>query len=558
MPQAEDALVIGLDLGTSGARAVIASAGGDVLATSHADLEAVDEVMYSGSSAFAEREGWHKQDPEAWWSSAKKAIGDALRQAGGTHAVATSLRAICVDGTSGTVVGVDHVGNATTPALMYNDCCAEAEARELDKLADGYGGESEATGSLRSSGARGPGDRRLAQGTRGPRITASFGIAKMRWIQRHFPKAFAATRVFAHQADFITTRLTGRVGTTDFSNALKSGFDLTAGSWAGWIDQQPELRSRLPRVVAPGDKLGVVSEVVAEEIGLPPGLAVIAGVTDGTAAFLASGASRVGEGNTTLGTTLVFKRLADRYVDDPDGVLYCHKLPGGFSPPGRASLPGGALLPGAQRPGESSLSGGAWLPSAASDVGADWIRRDFGGADLSQLDAAASQLQPTLHLAYPLRVRGERFPFLSTDAVGFCEPEATEPTMRYAANLQGTAFVERLGYEVLDRATGTGDRVTPAAVYATGGGSGSDVWMQIRADVCGRTYHRPSRHESAFGSAVLAAAGAVHRNLGEASPAMIGIGRTFHTDPARHEAYEELYQRFLQLLEQRGFLRSLT
>ena len=111
---------------------------------------------------------------------------------------------------------------------------------------------------------------------------------------------------------------------------------------------------------------------------------------------------------------------------------------------------------------------------------------------------------------------------------------------------------------MLDRATGTGDRVTPAAVYATGGGSGSDVWMQIRADVCGRTYHRPSRHESAFGSAVLAAAGAVHRNLGEASPAMIGIGRTFHTDPARNEAYEELYQRFLQLLEQRGFLRSLT
>ncbi len=490
-----EALVIGLDLGTGGARVVIASAGGELRATGHADLEAGARVPSPAPP------GWHEQDPETWWKAARWAIRDALRQVRKVPHVADCLRAICVDGTSGTVVGIDRDGNATTPALMYNDARAEAEAHQLDALAHEYG---EATG---------------------PRISASFGIAKMLWIQRHLPEAFAATHMFAHQADFIAGRLTGQVGTTDYSNAMKSGFDLTRGSWAEWIDKYPDLRSKLPRVMAPGESLGDVSGAVADELGLPRGLTVIAGATDGTAAFLASGARRIGDNNTTLGTTLVFKRVADRYVQDPDGLLYCHKLPGG-----------------------------SWLPGAASNVGGDWIRKDFAGADLRQLDDAAGELLPTQQLAYPLRTRGDRFPFKSIDAVGFCEPEVTESSVRYAANLQGTAFVERLGYEVLDRATAGGDQITSGAVYATGGGSRSDVWMQLRADVCGRAYHRPSCHESAFGSAILAAAGTIHESLRDASQAMVRIARTFRPDRARHEMYEELYQRFLRLLEQRGFL----
>jgi len=494
-----DALVMGVDLGTGGARAVIADAAGDILATSHADLEAV------AAATPPERQGWHEQDPEAWWRAAKRAIRDALRQTGGTAEVAAHLRAICVDGTSGTVVGIDLDGNPATPALMYNDARAAEEARQLDGLARQHAGAGTAP------------------------VSAAPGIAKMLWIERHLPDAFAATHIFAHQADFIAGRLIGRFGTTDYSNALKSGFDLTTDAWAGWIDQHPGVRARLPRVVAPGDELGQVSERVAAALGLPPGMAVIAGVTDGTAAFLASGARCAGDDNTTLGTTLVFKRLVDRHVEDPAGLLYCHKLPGA-----------------------------SWLPGAASNVGGEWIRTDFPGADLRRLDRLASELLPTQQLCYPLRTQGERFPFKSPEATGFCEPEVAEPAPRYAACLQGTALVERLGYAVLDGATRRRDSITPGAVHATGGGSRSDVWMQLRADVCGRTYHRPSCHESAFGSAILAAASTIHQNLGEASQAMVTIARTFHPDRTRHQMYDEIYQRFLRLLEQRGFLtRSL-
>ena len=78
--------------------------------------------------------------------------------------------------------------------------------------------------------------------------------------------------------------------------------------------------------------------------------------------------------------------------------------------------------------------------------------------------------------------------------------------------------------------------------------------VQLRADVSGRIFRRPTCPESAFGSAILAAASILHEDLGRTSRTMIRIARSFHPDTARQAACEELYQRFLSLLEQRGFL----
>ena len=91
-------------------------------------------------------------------------------------------------------------------------------------------------------------------------------------------------------------------------------------------------------------------------------------------------------------------------------------------------------------------------------------------------------------------------------------------------------------------------------VYATGGGARSDVWSQLRADVTGRTLHRPACPESAFGSAVLAAAGAFGTDLFEAGRQRVRIERTFTPDPGRRAAYDEAFARFRRRLEERGYL----
>jgi sugar (pentulose or hexulose) kinase len=266
--------------------------------------------------------------------------------------------------------------------------------------------------------------------------------------------------------------------------------------------------------------IGAVQPAAATQTGLPEGLPVVTGASDGTAAFLASGARLAGQVNTTLGTTLVFKQLSRSLCGHPGGLVYSHKLPGEM-----------------------------WLPGAASNVGAAWIPALFPGEDVPALDAAASRYLPNESVAYPLVGKGERFPFASPQAEGFCVPERLGRAERFAACLQGTALVERLCYQILEDITGQ----TSAEVFSTGGGSSSDVWSQCRADATNRTFHRPRCPESAFGTAVLAAAGLRHASLAQAVQAMVRIDRSFSPDPRLRARYDDLFGRFQAELQRRGY-----
>lgn len=418
--------------------------------------------------ADAARGNQHEQPPAAWLRAFKDTL-DQLR----ANAPLDRVAAVCIDGTSGTVVAVDGDGNAIGNAIMYNDARSAAEAQHVTAVA-------------------------------GQTFTAAHAISKIAWLAANKPDDFARTARFISQSDYLAGQLTGRFDVTDYSNALKTGYDLTAERWPDWLQQLPGVAERLATVVPSGTETG-------RAFGNVP---VIAGCTDGTAGFLASGASKPGDYNTTLGTTLVFKGISQTLREHPEGLIYSHKLPGGL-----------------------------WLPGAASSTGGEWIAAHFAGADLAALDRAAEL--PTDIISYPLVGRGERFPFRAPQAEGFCEPSATGEK-RFAANLQGTAFIERLAYDVLDTTLGT----SGGSVYATGGGSRSGVWMQCRADVTGRVLHRPAQAEAAFGSAVLAAARDFD-GLHNAIAAMVRITDTF---TPRGNAYDAHYDTFLNHLRSRGYL----
>jgi len=329
----------------------------------------------------------------------------------------------------------------------------------------------------------------------------------------------AGTR-FLHQADYIVGRLTGEFNLTDYGNALKSGFDLAADCWPAWIAQLPGVREQLPQVVAPGTPVATVTDSAAALTGMPVGLTVVAGATDGVAAAVAAGLRVPGDYNTTVGTTLVFKGVSRHAVRHPHGLIYSHRLPGDL-----------------------------WLPGAASNTGAAWIRAWFSEHSPQDLDRAASPYLPGRIVAYPLVGRGERFPFLQREATKFAVPAATNSSEAYAANLVGTALVERLSYDVLDAACSTAG----GEVYSTGGGSASDLWMQCRADAAGRVIHRPSVPESSFGSAILAAAGTLFPSLAEATKAMARTARSFEPNHQLKGVYDELYGRFREELLHRGY-----
>jgi sugar (pentulose or hexulose) kinase len=100
------------------------------------------------------------------------------------------------------------------------------------------------------------------------------------------------------------------------------GYDLIDFKWPSFIESQLGIPiSKLPRVVSPGDVVGNVRPQIAQELGLPPNCEVVAGCTDGTASFLASGATHPGDVSCALGTTLVVRSISYQLIKDPEGRI---------------------------------------------------------------------------------------------------------------------------------------------------------------------------------------------------------------------------------------------
>ncbi len=297
-------VVIGVDLGTQGARAIAVTREGVPVASAREALPA------PGGNLPAE---WHEQDPERWWN----AVTTCLRRLARSLPRETAVSGMAVDSTSGTILPVDGKGDPLCAVLMYND------ARSRDLVPD-----------VRRAGAD-------LEARLGFAFDASFALPKILWLARERPEVFARARWFIHAADFIVGRLTGDHGISDSSNALKTGYDVLEGRWPAFIDRDLGIpREKLPRIVPPGTPVGQVHGQGAASSGLPEGTPVLAGATDGTAAQIASGAVEPGAWNSSLGTTLVVKGITRALVRDPQGRIYSHRHPEGWWMPGGASNTG--------------------------------------------------------------------------------------------------------------------------------------------------------------------------------------------------------------------------
>lgn len=476
-------LFAGIDIGTGGVRVVILDEAGDLVA-GHA--EPVATVTGVGGRTV-------EQDASLWWTATVTGLQKSL-----VSCPRGELRALAISGTSGTIVPVDGAGEALRPAVLYRDARAAAAAERLNQAAAAW---------TQASGVR---------------FQSSSGLAKVLWLVDTEPEVVSRTRVFAHAADIIVTRLTGEVGLTDWSHALKTGYDLVAGAWPSFLDAVGIPVAKLPRVLPPGAALGRVTAAAGATTSVPAGVPVIAGMTDGCMAQVAAGAVQPGDWNTSLGTTLVLKGVTRTRLVDPEGRVYSHRLPSG-----------------------------AWLPGAASNTGGACLD-EFPRAGLPSLDARALAETPTGRVVYPLTLQGERFPFLAPQARGFGEVVADPVERRFAARLEGVAFVERLGYAVLeDLGASVG-----GVIGSTGGGSRSRAWLQVRADVLNRTLRRPVLEGAAAGAAMLAAAGVTGRDLADVARTMVRIDCVVEPRSGVRSAYDEAYARFVGDCRARGYLDS--
>lgn len=440
--------------------------------------------------------GWLEQDPEEWW----RAASACLRQLSGALPKGSKVAGICVDSTSGTVLPVDADGKALHPAVMYNDNRSENQTRQVQIAGQAH------------------------QKRFGFAFGSSFGLPKIAWFREERADLFARTRRFLHAADYLAGRLGGEFRWSDTSNALKSGYDLIDFRWPDFIESELGIPiGKLPEVAAIGAQIGRVCAQAAEECGLDRGTPIFAGATDGTAAQVASGAAQPGEWNSTLGTTLVFKGVSRDLAPDPLGRVYSHRHPEGW-----------------------------WMPGGASNTGTDWIQAENPGADYQRLDETAAGFVPTRLLRYPLHKQGERFPFARPEAQGFLAGSSSGAEERYAAGLEGIAMIERLAYETLaEIGLEAGERI-----YLTGGGCKSELLSRIRASVLQKTLAQPEVTETAFGAAVIAASGCWYVRLSQAAQAMVRVAQMIEPNPAWTRTYDDLYGRFKEELQRRGYLEA--
>lgn len=477
-------VVCGVDAGTGGVRAYAVDPQGQVVAKADCVFDA---------PAYQPGPGLFEQEADAWWRAVQVCLRDLTGKLNGAKIVALS-----VDSTSGTFVPVDAQGEALMPALMYNDGRAKGLEVEVNAAAGEFCARS------------------------GYTFPPAFALVKMLWLARHRPEILARTYKLLHAADFVVGRLTGDYNCSDTSNALKSGVDLLTGEWPDFIESELGLPlEKFPRVFRPGDKVGEVSADAAALTGLDAGTAVIAGVTDGTASFLASGAKAVGDWNLTIGTTIVTRGISRVLVRDPQGRIYCHRHPDGY-----------------------------WLPGGASNVGGEALAKTFGER-IRELDEIAASTIPTSLLVYPLVKKGERMPFVSDKAEGFVVGEPRDEFERFAGYLEGIALVAAWSIEAAGEVGAPAD----GEFFMAGGGAHGKNLGRVLASVLEKPLIVSHEPEGAMGGAILSAAWAWYSgSVSAAQAAMVQRAEILEPVPAWIEPLKQKLEELKAECRSRGFI----
>ncbi len=503
-------LVLGIDCSTTACKVLAVDRQGRTVAEGRAAIALENPAP----------DAW-QQDAESWWQSLLEALCQ-VSEALGPRAAAIVAASIAHQ--RETFVLTDDAGAPLCPALVWMD------ARSGPQVA-------EAIAEL--------GAEQLHRISGKPACTTP-SLYKAMFLLQERPELAAGRPRLLDVHGFLVARLCGRFATSLASADPTGLVDMQARGWSSELMALCELEpEQLPELVAPGREIGRLLPEVARSCGLPPELPIIAGAGDGQAAGLGAGVLAPGRAYLNLGTAVVSGVLAREYrTDRAFRTLY-------------GAVDGTFFL-------ESDLQGGTFTVSWLVHR---WLRsrhpepRPSFAEVLAELEREAAELAPGAEgLVLVPYWNGVMDPYWDHDARGVVVgwSGAHGPAHLYRAILEGIAFEQRLHTEGLERAAGP-----IAELVALGGGSQSELWCQILADVLEKPIVRASSAEAtALGAAMLAAVGVgLYPGLDEAAAAMTSTGARYvpGADQPRYQAlYDEVYRHlYPALAEPLGRLATL-
>ncbi|MDR1530776.1 MAG: xylulokinase [Clostridiales bacterium] len=482
--------VIGLDIGTSGIKALLLSDEGKVVG----GVTTEHSPVFSGN-------GYVEQDPAVWWDGTVAAINLLLKE---HEHVRPDVAAICCSGQMHSSVFLDKNLNVIRPAILWNDVRTSAQVSAIN---EGCGGRANAVKYVYNP------------------VLEGFTLPKIIWLRDNEPENFRRVSKVIMPKDYINFLLTGNVF-TDYSDAAgTAALDVRNRRWSADMARAAGLSEDIwPEAVESAQIVGRLKKEAAALLGLPESVVVAAGGADNSCGGIGNGMIAPGQAVVSVGTSGTVIAFLDGIGGEVTGDIHLFN----YSYP-KSYYAMGCMLSAGQCVN--------WLKNN--------IIKDISFADINKLAAESGPgAGGVVFLPY---LFGERCPYPDANARGvfFGLSGSTTDGDLARAVMEGVAFGLADMYKLVER------QVKITQLRVTGGGAKSAVWGQIIADILGREMNILSIEEgAAFGSALIGAvSGGLFPSFEAACAKCVEISKTITPNPATAETYARIHKTFSGLYQ---------
>ena len=495
--------VLGIDAGTESIRAAIFDERGTCVS-----------VGVGENANIHQHPGWAEQSVTQW----ERALIKALKQAIASSPIPPeTIEGIGIDGTSCTVVFLDRNHQPLRDAIIWMDVRAHKEGAEIAATKD-------------------PALKYVGFGN----VSAEWFPCKVLWTKRHEPAVFdQAATIFEH-TDWLAYQLTGEITANINTTTIRWFYDATRGGFPTSLYQTiglGDVFAKLPsRIVRLGEVIGGLSPKIAAQTGLKAGIPVAGGGADAYIGVIGVNALQPGKLALITGSSHLHIGPVDKEIHAP-GIF--------------GTFPD-ALLPGDQIVEAGQISTGSVLKWFTDNFVSPAIYREAEqkgvnvyqilGAQANAIPAGAEGLIVLEHW------QGNRTPWIDPTSRGVIRGLTLKhtPAHVFRAIMEGVAYGTAVILRRMER-----EGVTLAELAACGGATQSAVWMQIHADVTGKTITIPKEQQAvSLGCAILATVGAgIYGSIREAADQMVAVSKVIEPDLRKSAEYQFYIEQYIQTYE---------
>ncbi|MCB0544328.1 MAG: gluconokinase [Saprospiraceae bacterium] len=473
-------MIIGIDIGTTNVKAVAVDDNMSVLITAERQNHLLSPYP-----------GWSEHEPEAVLENVISVLKDVLKRPD----CESPIQAVVFSSAMHGWLAVDENGNALTNIWLWSDLRSDRYARDLRR-------DQKAPLIYRKTGVP---------------VHAMSPLCKTLWCRSERPEIFSTTHKILGIKEYVWLRLTGEY-CSDLSLASATGLmDIGQNVWASEaLDTASIAEDRLPALVSPG-YIKKLPEHYAEKFGLPVGLPLMIGASDGALANLGSGATETGHAALTIGTSAAIRIMTNTPLLDGQMRTFCYRLDE------KRCITGGA-----SNNGTNAL---------------EWLRTGLFHSQ-EQPDAfthpAAEVLPGAEGLTFLPYLQGERAPIYDADARGTLHGLAHEHGQTHIIR----AVMEGILYNMKYIAGALEAHFPIDTLHAGGGFSQNAFWVQMLADI----FQKPiwvgdTNLDASLKGAIFFA----REVLGLPKLQDDNKGKYIQPRPGYNDAYREGYERFSQL-----------